>query len=252
MWTLLSAVLAASLLGSAHCVGMCGPFAMMASRDRTWVTLPMYHAGRLLTYTLLGALAGVLGARIDVLGSWLGWTSMAARLAGASLVAWAIYRLLQFWRPSRWPTVGLPIAQTLTRLRPKLAGLAPAPRAMAIGGLTTLLPCGWLYIYVIVAAGAASAAAGSMVMLAFWLGTLPALSALAIGWQRLAARHGGQRWLPLALSIMLLVSGMLTLWRGDAAVTAWADRFSQSVQSADPLERLERSATDLPPCCEPD
>jgi sulfite exporter TauE/SafE len=229
---------------------MCGPFAMLATRDRGWWTVPMYHLGRLTTYSVIGVLAGMIGSRIDLMGSWLGWTSLAARLAGAFLFAWAVYRLLQLWRPAPLPWTSTTIAQGIAQLRPLIGRLSPAPRALVIGAATTLLPCGWLYLYVIVAAGAASAAMGWLVMFVFWIGTLPALTALAIGWQALAARYQGQRWLPLALASMMLVAGGVTMLRGDTALTSWAQRFHASAQTSSALERLERSADTLPPCCE--
>ena len=73
MWLLISAVVTASLLGSMHCVGMCGPLAIWASgagegrRGRQLaVATTLYHLGRLMTYALAGLIAGGAGQLVDL------------------------------------------------------------------------------------------------------------------------------------------------------------------------------------------
>ncbi|MEO8268710.1 MAG: sulfite exporter TauE/SafE family protein, partial [Aureliella sp.] len=75
MWILVSAVVTSSLLGSMHCVGMCGPLAIWASgagdrisTHQMTVATTLYHLGRLLTYALVGMLAGAAGQLVDMGG----------------------------------------------------------------------------------------------------------------------------------------------------------------------------------------
>ena len=73
MWVLLGTVLIASLLGSLHCVGMCGPFAMLAAasdQQRKSALFPAmaYSLGRLATYTIVGVIFGSLGMALNRIG----------------------------------------------------------------------------------------------------------------------------------------------------------------------------------------
>ena len=98
---LLLPVVAASLVGSLHCAGMCGPFTAFyagndTSRGRARASGHLaYHLGRLLTYAILGALAGTLGRAIDLAGSAAGVGRVAGLLAGAAMILWALLLLLE-------------------------------------------------------------------------------------------------------------------------------------------------------------
>jgi len=88
--------------------------------------------------------------------------------------------------------------------------LEPTRRALAIGLLTTLLPCGWLYAFVVTAAGTANPVYGAAVMAVFWAGTLPALVSCGVGVQALAGPVG--RRFPGLTCIMLIVLGGWTVF----------------------------------------
>ncbi|HMP78412.1 MAG TPA: sulfite exporter TauE/SafE family protein, partial [Pirellulaceae bacterium] len=105
---LLTTVFVVSLLGSLHCVGMCGPFALLAgthgrpsgpgtdspARHR-WAAVAGYHAGRLATYTLLGLVCGGLGMIVDFGGALYGWQRTASYLAGGVMIGVGIWALLR-------------------------------------------------------------------------------------------------------------------------------------------------------------
>jgi len=82
-------------------------------------------------------------------------------------------------------------------------------RAGAMGLLTTLLPCGWLYTFVVTAGGTGSAVGGAAVMLAFWAGTVPMLLGVSFGFQKL--NRSILRRLPLASAAVVLVLGVLSI-----------------------------------------
>ena len=212
--TLALAVLAASLVGSPHCAGMCGPFVCFyAGADPSRATGRAhlaYNAGRLVSYVALGALAGALGAGLDAAGRLAGAGRLAAVLAGALMVGWGLARLALL-RGVRLLPSGAPAAQRrwLGGLLQAQRARPPVVRAAATGLLTTLLPCGWLYAFVVTAAGTGSAGQGALVMLVFWLGTLPMLVALGVGAQRLAGPLA--RRLPVASAALLVVLGLLTM-----------------------------------------
>ncbi|HEX5063917.1 MAG TPA: sulfite exporter TauE/SafE family protein [Kofleriaceae bacterium] len=103
----------------------------------------------------------------------------------------------------------------LVRIRPKSA----AKRSYLIGTLTGLLPCGWLWAFVIAAAGTGSIAGGAAAMFAFWLGTVPAMVGLLRVTGPVLARIRAR--MPAITAVALIVLGFGTLalrWR-DAGIT---------------------------------
>jgi sulfite exporter TauE/SafE len=208
-----AAVWMAALLGSPHCVGMCGPFVVFSrgnsrSRHPRWLIDGAYNAGRLASYTGLGTLAGAAGAGAERLGQLAGIGRLAGILAGLLMVAWASSTLLSLR--------GVRLGQAFAPRLPKALGLAmralpsgPATRATALGLLTALLPCGWLYVFVAVAGGTASALSGALVMIVFWSGTLPAMASAAWAVQRLTGRL--RQHLPAATATLVLVFGLLAV-----------------------------------------
>ena len=255
MYVLTTAVLTASLLGSMHCVGMCGPLAIWASgaaeqqsRAKTWLAGGLYHFGRLVTYLMMGLLAGFLGELVDFSGEAIGIQVAAARVVGAAMVILGAARL---WAIAPWRTVKskelIPskIGGLLVRLRPYIFRLPLTGRAFVTGLLTTFLPCGWLYLFALFAAGTGSMVLGPLVMAAFWLGTVPALVALVAGTRLLSAKFNVV--IPVAASLLLVVAGCYT-----AAGRGFAD-----IESLSALRNaVESSGSDLSgvadaplPCC---
>lgn len=213
--TVLVGVLLASLAGSVHCAGMCGPFVCVyaglgrGQQGNGWLHAA-YHAGRLVSYLVLGAAAGTLGASADRLGLLVGISRAAALLAGVLMILWGTSTILAArgvvlpWRGvSR--SLRSPLGAILARLQKR----PPLFKAAATGLLTTLLPCGWLYAFVTAAAGSGNALSGIATMAVFWLGTLPALTALGALTQRLAGRYRPR--LPVAMASVVVLLGILTI-----------------------------------------
>lgn len=195
----------AGFVGSLHCVGMCGPLVVVAGGcSGLRASVPLYQLGRLLSYALLGALAGSVGLALDVgAGRLLGLGHVATVVASVGMIVAGVVGLTQFlgWLPRSRARRG---AQTL------LVTLGrPRGRAFGLGTLSALMPCGWLYSFALVAAGLADPVRGSLAMVAFWLGTLPALLAVAVVGGRLTRRTG--RWAPLFVALALLATGVFGL-----------------------------------------
>ena len=215
MSALFWAVLAASLLGSLHCAGMCGGFvAFYAGGDRSsgprrLASHAAYNGGRLLTYILLGVAAGILGRALDLAGTAAGLQQGAALAAGGLMMLWGLVMLLQV-KGLRIPT-HLPafFTRLVQEALGQLADQPPVVRALALGLLSTLLPCGWLYAFAITAAGTGDPLAGALVMAVFWLGTLPVMLSLGLGVQALAGPL--RRHLPVVSALILLVIGAWTV-----------------------------------------
>ena len=215
MTELMLGVTVASLLGSLHCVGMCGGFvAFYASETKMgvtpWGAHAAYNFGRLFAYVVLGAVAGALGAAVNVAGSASGISQLAAVACGVLIIVWGAVMLANTagLRSGRLPVpswVNAAIGWVLVRLR-----AAPvAVRAGALGVSSALLPCGWLYAFVVTAAGMGRPETGAAVMLAFWLGTVPAMVGVGLGAQHFGRALGPRLgWL---MPITLIVVGLLTV-----------------------------------------
>ena len=223
MLTLAMAVMVASLLGSLHCVGMCGPLALwVTGGGSSRATISAYHIGRLTTYLIAGTAAGLLGAAVSIGGDMVGFQSAAAKVAGGLLIAVGLFRLAKlhprFNRPlfsSAANSGPSSVASVLKRFKPLLARQTAVSRAYLGGLITTWLPCGWLYLFVLVAAGTGDVLPAVLVMFAFWIGTLPALTTMLVGIHSLTPKLRGM--LPIAASVFLIVTGLYTV-TGRAAV----------------------------------
>lgn len=254
MTALVGAILVASLLGSVHCAGMCGAFLAFAVSPDEGISKAglngAYNLGRLCTYVTLGALAGAFGAAVDIGGAAAGVQRCAAVLAGAMMVGLGGVSVARAFGVTVHKA---PIPGAMQRLAIQghraAALLPPLRRAAAIGLLTTLLPCGWLYAFVITAAGTASPLRGALAMGAFWLGTLPVMIGLGVGVQALTGRL--RRHLPLATALLVIGVGLWTIVGRVSVVGAAVSR--PAVGPADAHAAIERvhhleAGADCPLC----
>ncbi len=254
MSALFVAVFVASLLGSLHCAGMCGAFLAFAvgtPGERTGgARLHLaYNLGRLVTYSALGGFAGLIGGAIDTGGSLLGIQRLAAIGAGAVMIGFGVVVLLRT-RGVRLPRLPLPRAleRALTAAHRRAARQAPIVRAALTGLLTTLLPCGWLYAFVVTAAGTGQPGWGALTMAAFWLGTLPVMIALGVGLRRATGALG--RRLPTLTALALVGVGAFTV-----AQRIRLAPFERGDVATDPSAQIERLTSLKPsdaPCCDAD
>lgn len=242
MTSLVVAVFLASVLGSLHCVGMCGAFLAIAFTDvpqaGRWRLSVAYHGGRLITYTALGIAAGGAGSLLDLGGTLAGINQVALPLAGVTVIAFGVIGLMR-QRGVSMKRLHLP--PSWVRRVHRVQGLAmqmqPTPRALTIGLLTTLLPCGWLYAFAATAAGTASPLIGGLVMVVFWSGTLPALVSCGVGITALAGPIG--RRLPgLTCVALIFFGGYAVVGRAQFDIAVLTSRVSaangQSLQTLAP------------------
>jgi hypothetical protein len=214
MSALVAAVLLSSLLGSPHCAAMCGGFACFYAgqpgEGRRILPHLAYNGGRLVSYLVLGAIAGALGAGVDLTGRAAGFARPAAVAAGLLMIGWGAATLARAGGARLPAWSGIAAAKgALRRGMARTAGRPPVARALALGLLTTLLPCGWLYVFVATAGGTGSAVRGALVMAAFWLGTVPILAGVGLVLQRLTGPL--RQRLPLVTAAALMVIGLLTI-----------------------------------------
>lgn len=263
---LATAVFTASIIGSMHCVGMCGPLALWAAgageksnRSTLLFSTNLYHLGRLTTYTMAGLAAGWIGQAIDLGGDTLGIQLAAARIVGGLMVLIGLTKLGTLLRQrfhsakkqqaSASESAPQPswLTRQLLRIRPFVFRLPIPVRATVVGLLTALLPCGWLYSFALIAAGTAQPVLGAVVMSAFWLGSVPALVSLVAGAGVLARRF--KTATPVVASLLLILAGCFTAsGRGFAGF----DQFQTLQGKGDVLQQIEQVGDQTLPCCEVD
>ena len=177
--TLLSAF-TVGLLGSAHCIGMCGGITSALSlslegRNRFHILglMSCYHIGRIFSYALAGFLLASLGW---FLGDISPFTRMALRyLAGAMLIAMGLY-LTGWWRGLvHLEKAGQRLWQHIQPLSKSLLPVTNASSALLLGSLWGWLPCGLVYSSLAWAASQGNGLHGAALMACFGLGTVPAV-----------------------------------------------------------------------------
>lgn len=266
---LVAAVFIASLLGSMHCVGMCGAFLAIAvdsdpGSPRKASRIPLaawYHLGRLVTYLVLGFVGGAIGAAVNLTAEAAGLQRAAAALAGSVMIVFGVLAVMRHIGLARGRVLRAAQAATGRVPLPKrvqaaaLAGhraamsLPPMGRALTIGLLTTLLPCGWLYAFAITAAGTGSPLTGAIVMAVFWAGTLPIMVGLGLVVQR--ATGTLRRYVPLATSLVVIAFGIITLL-GREMLPAFATPIPVVFDNAGQAAAHARTLRDIPlECCDP-
>ena len=230
---LVLAALSAGLLGGAHCIGMCGGIAnMLTSPPKTggkqfttikihpvitgplrpvWKTTLFLHAGRIFTYTLMGAIVGYLGAlglRINPLIP----THTFLYIVGNLALIWLGLRLFGY-TPHFAPLDKL-VARITTHihLSPRFSLLTQAQRyPFPVGMLWGCLPCGLVYGVLPFSLLSGDAVSGSILMLIFGLGALPYL--LFAQW---LAQWLHYSKVPTALRLLgattLMAIGLVGLW----------------------------------------
>ncbi len=182
------AALVAGLLTSLHCMGMCGPLAcsLLGGQPKSnLVTFGGYHLGKLVSYTLLGAIAGGIGSRFVS-----SLTESPTQLLTWSMAAFFFAMAIGMDRYLiKLPLVGR-FSRALTRHALRIHN---GFRGLALGLLTPFIPCGPLYIIIWVAALAGSAWGGATMLALFGLGTIPGLLLAQVGWNALSIKVSPQR-----------------------------------------------------------
>jgi uncharacterized protein len=186
----LAAAFAVGVLGGVHCLGMCGgivgaiSLSHAGSQSPAWPRLLAYNLGRMSSYVVAGALAGLLGAAL--LGAMPQGQRILELLAAVFLILLGLY--LAGWWPvlARLEQVGGRVWRRIEPLGRRFIPVRHAGQAFVVGGIWGWLPCGLVYSVLVWALSAGSAVDGALLMAAFALGTLPNLMLMGLFAARLA------------------------------------------------------------------
>lgn len=201
------------LVGSFHCIGMCGPIAMALpyrspSVIRSVVNVLLYNFGRIITYTTLGLLFGIVGRGF----AFSGYQQVLSIVLGIALFLVGLFSLNIESEVLKMNWIQKPIM----RLKANLGKLLQSPRPQSlftIGILNGFLPCGFVYVGLAGALVSSSVLEGALYMTLFGLGTMPmmVMASLASGFVSLSFRRKIQKMIPafmLFFAVLFILRGM--------------------------------------------
>ena len=222
-----SLFLAGLVGGFGHCAGMCGPFVLAQGLARlekvpastmseltrlAGAALVPYHAGRAITYAALGGAGAALAGGAAALAGARLIAPVLLGLAALGFIALGLGRL--GWRTAGGGESGA--GRLIARLARPLFADPTGRRGLMLGLVLGFLPCGLLYAALATAAATADPLAGALAMLAFAVGTAPAL--ILVGF---AARIAGGKRPALASRVapvlMMANGGLLAVFAWQAA-----------------------------------
>ena len=212
---LLSAALLAGLLGSAHCLGMCagisGLFAVSSEISSLRAQLPFalaYNLGRVCSYAFLGIVVATFGGVIVKASP--GLAGGIRLLSGAIIILVGlkvafdsrILNIIEKMGTTLWSRIA-PVAQ-------RLVPVTSVPKAFGLGLVWGWLPCGLVYSVLLIAATSTQPIQGAFVMIAFGLGTLPAMLLTGLGAANVSA-FMRRRETRLGMGLLIISLGVLTI-----------------------------------------
>ncbi|TKD59154.1 sulfite exporter TauE/SafE family protein [Flavobacterium sp. ASW18X] len=210
---MLTAALVLGILGSLHCLGMCGPIAFMLPLDREHkgkklMQLFLYHLGRVLAYGILGLVFGVVGKGLYLFGIQQKLSIVIGILMIAITVIPAKYlNTLKLTAP-----IYKIIGQVKTALGSALKKRT-ADTFLTIGFLNGFLPCGLVYMALLGAIALATPMQGALYMMLFGVGTIPLMTS-AVFFSSLLQGNTKQRlqkWIPafvVLIGVLFVLRGM--------------------------------------------
>ncbi|WP_296315039.1 sulfite exporter TauE/SafE family protein [Winogradskyella sp. UBA3174] len=209
---MLVSALILGLLGSLHCVGMCGPIAFMLPVDRSnsfkkVSQIGMYHFGRLLAYSIIGLVFGLVGQSLYIFGI----QQQLSIIIGILMIVVVLlpHKTIGKYNLSR------PLYKIISKVKTSLGKALKKKTAdtfLTIGFLNGFLPCGLVYMAVFGAVATGSLLEGSLYMILFGLGTIPLMtSAIYLG--KFLNSTLKQR-IQKAIPVFVVIIGALFILRG--------------------------------------
>jgi len=212
IWQFIIGGFTLGLIGSLHCVGMCGPMALALpvqylSKSQRALAIFLYQVGRVITYSVLGLIFGLAGRQVYLAGLQQ-WFSIGM----GTLI---IFLLFQYWifRRNVRPALLNGFYAGVQQIMIKILKTHATPSFLFFGMANGLLPCGMVYIALAGALAATAVQQSVLFMAMFGLGTVPAMIAISLFGQlfTVKVRNSFRRIVPLfvtAMAVLLILRGM--------------------------------------------
>lgn len=178
------------LFSSMHCIGMCGSIIGTLTlslspeiRNKKTKLFPYvfnYNIGRITSYTMAGAIAGIIGSLITMPISEINGHRLLQLLSASVMASAGFYIAGWFPRFAYIEKIGLRFWKTIEPFGRKLIPVKTRTQAYLFGMVWGWLPCGLVYAALALAATAGDASKSALTMLSFGLGTLPAVMGVGI------------------------------------------------------------------------
>jgi sulfite exporter TauE/SafE len=199
------------LFGGLHCAGMCGPIALAIplreGRIQNVIHKSLYNTGRIVTYAILGVLAGLIGQSFNMAG----WQQGLSVGLGVFLILVIIF--------SGFSNLDVPLVRpilALTNSVKKSFSYFLRKRsfgsAFAMGMINGILPCGLVYVAMAASIAGGSIESGAAYMLVFGVGTVPVMLAISLAGN--AIGMSTRRKIYKLVPIFIVTLGMLLILRG--------------------------------------
>lgn len=208
MISIIISAFALGILGSLHCIGMCGPLVMSmpfqkVENGKLLFASLSYHFGKTMTYGLMGILAGAIGQGF----AFLKWQQILSVFAGVILIAITLMPMLK-----EKFKISLPLQNWFSTIFAKMGESPKLKYFVAFGFLNGLLPCGLVYTALAGAAVSSSMVNGVIFMIFFGLGTIPSLTSIILFQNKVSAPI--RKYLFKSSYYISLVIGVLLILRG--------------------------------------
>ena len=228
-----------------HCIGMCGGFVVaytmrIRNQRSRWIPHLLYNIGRVSTYTLLGLFFGFAGQTLQLVAGLQKFQTILQLVAGLAMVVIGLD--MGGWLPGArgFSLPGYAFFHKIIGKRLRfLHGGNLFPLGMAMG----LIPCGLVYAAGASAAASGGAISGAFMMMAFGLGTVPAL--LAVGFSANTISVSLRHKLFRAATAMVIILGLFTLYRGGSTLNQSEQQIAAETLHCIPGTSLTEP-TDLP------
>lgn len=215
-WVDLSLLFGLGIASSLHCAQMCGPLVLSYSLrgGPSFRAHAFYNLGRITTYALLGAAAGMVGSVFRLAGSIAGIEQSLALIAGLLMIAAGI--VVSGIIP-RTNFVQIKTPSLLSRTAGRLLGNPKPLGKLWLGLALGFLPCGLVYAALMRSLAAPNPIQGALAMIAFGLGTSFSLIAVGMFSSLIGAKLG--RWSNHIAAAGFVLMGVVLLWHGFKPVT---------------------------------
>lgn len=248
---ILITALVLGLMGSFHCAGMCGPIAIALplygnSTGQKVLGSVLYNIGRVITYAIMGAVFGLLGQGLQLMG----FQRVISIMMGAIMIIAVLFPSL--FGNKHLGSGMVPFVEKLKQKLGKLFTVKSFSGLFLIGLLNGLLPCGLVYIAIAGSIGAGSAVMGALYMTLFGLGTMPMLLAINLsgGFISATLRQKVNKLIPALVVIVGILFILRGLSLGIPYVSPSEDKIKMKYEKS--LKEHQKPAqSEMHDCCKP-